>query len=61
MRRRNNPYNERESFTCEFCGENNCLPWDRKKVTVTLSEAAIRKLDGKNKSQTIEKSLSYIN
>jgi hypothetical protein len=45
----------------EFFDENNCLPWDRKKVTVTLSEAAIRKLDGKNKSQTIEKSLSYIN
>jgi hypothetical protein len=21
MRKRNNPYNERESFTCEFCGE----------------------------------------
>ena len=44
----------------EFFDEHNCLPWDKRKVTVTLSESTIRKLNGKNKSQTIEISLSYI-
>ncbi len=44
----------------EFFDENNCLPWEKRKITITLSEAIIRKLDGKNKSQTIEDSLSYI-
>jgi len=45
----------------EFFDENNCLPWDKRRVTVTLSEASIKNLDGKNKSATIERSLSYIN
>ena len=45
----------------EFYDENNCLPWDKRKVTVTISEASIKKLEGKNKSHEIERSLSYIN
>jgi hypothetical protein len=45
----------------EFFDENNCLPWQKRKVTVTISEASIIKLKGKNKSQEIEKSLNYIN
>ncbi len=44
----------------EFFDENNCLPWEKRKVTVTLSEASIIKLQGKNKSQEIERALSYI-
>ena len=42
----------------EFYDENQCLPWDKKKVTITLSEETIKKLDGKNKSQVIEILLS---
>jgi len=45
----------------EFFDENNCFPWEKRKVTVTLSEASIKKLEGKNKSYEIERSLIYIN
>jgi len=45
----------------EFFDENNCLPWEKKKLTLTLSNATIQSLDGKNKSQTVEKALSYVN
>ena len=45
----------------EFFDENNCLPWEKKKLTLTLSNAAIQSLAGKNKSQTVEKALGYVN
>ncbi len=45
----------------EFYDENNCLPWEKKKVTITLSAKAIKNLEGKNKSQAVEKALSYVN
>lgn len=45
----------------EFFDENNCLPWERRKVTFTLSAEAIEKLKGKNKSKAVEDALNYIN
>jgi len=44
----------------EFFDENQCLPWDKKKVTFTLSAEMIKKLEGKNKSQVVERSLNSV-
>lgn len=44
----------------EFYDNNGKFPWEKKKLTVTLSHSVIQKLKGKNKSQTIEKALSYV-
>lgn len=42
----------------EFYDENGNLPWDKKKVTVTLSWDSIKKLEGTNKSKTIDQALN---
>jgi len=42
----------------EFYDDNQCLPWEKKRINITLSAEAIKKLEGKNKSQVIEISLN---
>ncbi|KKL27805.1 hypothetical protein LCGC14_2381440 [marine sediment metagenome] len=45
----------------EFFDNYGCLPWEKKKVTLTLSVEAILKLKGKNKSKTVEEALMNVN
>ena len=45
----------------EYFDDHGILPWEKKKVTLTLSAESLDKLQGKNKSKTVEQALFYIN
>ena len=44
----------------QFYDDNGCFPWDKKKITITISAETLKKLESKNKSQVIEQSLSVV-
>lgn len=44
----------------EFYDENQCLPWEKKRVNIMISAEKLKQLEGKNKSQIIEEALSYV-
>lgn len=44
----------------EFYDDYGNLPWKKKRVNIMISEANLKKLEGKNKSQIVEEALSYV-
>ncbi len=44
----------------EYYDNHGCLPWEKKRVLITLSNSTLDKLKGRNKSKTIENALKLL-